>query len=171
MTSRARPIVVIAVFLTLLTSAGAAPLAVSAQGNSASALACQNGGWQWLAREDGSTFRNTGDCVSYGARGGTHYASSHVEFRFTNVDGQRCWLEWTLVDGRPGDVVHVDTVLLSTTWKTTSTVSATLTFDAPQAPRDERVTWESVYDSSTAYIEASGLPVRVENVGSAQCNR
>jgi hypothetical protein len=29
------------------------------------ANACKNGGWQFLQRADGTTFRNQGDCVSY----------------------------------------------------------------------------------------------------------
>jgi hypothetical protein len=40
-------------------------------GNSDAAKACQQGGWQNLAREDGTEFENTGDCVSYAAQGGT----------------------------------------------------------------------------------------------------
>ena len=40
-------------------------------GNSDAAKACQKGGWQNLVREDGSVFKNTGDCVSYAAQGGT----------------------------------------------------------------------------------------------------
>ncbi len=31
--------------------------------------ACKNGGWQTFTRADGSTFKNQGDCVSYGANG------------------------------------------------------------------------------------------------------
>jgi hypothetical protein len=41
-------------------------------GNSDAAKRCQKGGWKTLVRsEDGSSFANQGDCVSYGARGGT----------------------------------------------------------------------------------------------------
>jgi hypothetical protein len=36
-------------------------------GNSDAAKACQQGGWQKLVREDGTPFKNTGDCVSYAA--------------------------------------------------------------------------------------------------------
>jgi len=49
------------------------PLAVSAQGNSANAHACRQGGWQTLARQEARTepFANQGACVSYAAHGGT----------------------------------------------------------------------------------------------------
>jgi hypothetical protein len=40
-------------------------------GNSDAAKACQQGGWQNLIRSDGTGFKNTGDCVSYAAQGGT----------------------------------------------------------------------------------------------------
>ena len=40
-------------------------------GNSDAAKACQEGGWQNLVREDGTEFKNAGDCVSYAAQGGT----------------------------------------------------------------------------------------------------
>jgi len=46
-----------------------APLAL-AGGNSSNAQACQESGWQNLVRQDGTTFTNTGDCVSYAAKGG-----------------------------------------------------------------------------------------------------
>lgn len=39
-------------------------------GNSDAAKACQMGGWQNLMRQDGSGFKNEGDCVSYAAQGG-----------------------------------------------------------------------------------------------------
>lgn len=171
MISRARPIIALALLIALVTAAGAAPLTVAAQGNSGNARACQNGGWQWMVREDGATFRNTGDCVSYGAHGGAYGTPPHVEFHFTDDDGQRCWLDWTLVDGRPGDVVQVNTVLLMTTYGFDDTFSARVSTDTPQAPRDERVTFEYVYVDSTAYVEGSGLLVAVINTGSAQCNR
>ena len=40
-------------------------------GNSGVAHLCQQGGWQTLTTTEGTFFRNQGDCVSYGARGGT----------------------------------------------------------------------------------------------------
>ncbi len=39
-------------------------------GNSANAHLCQQGGWQDLTTSTGESFVNTGDCVSYAARGG-----------------------------------------------------------------------------------------------------
>lgn len=47
------------------TAAGAAD-----GGNYINAHLCQQGGWQKLATVTGEGFSNTGDCVSYAARGG-----------------------------------------------------------------------------------------------------
>lgn len=55
------------VALTLSVGVGTA---AAGGGNSDAAKACQKGGWQTLIRQDGTAFTNTGDCVSYGARGG-----------------------------------------------------------------------------------------------------
>ena len=62
------------IFALLVTAATAAiivPLAAAGGGNSSNAQVCQQGGWQNLARQDGTGFSNTGDCVSYAAHGGT----------------------------------------------------------------------------------------------------
>jgi hypothetical protein len=40
-------------------------------GNSGAAHKCQKGGWKSLVGADGMTFKNTGACVSFAARGGT----------------------------------------------------------------------------------------------------
>ena len=40
-------------------------------GNSNAAHLCQHGGWKHLVRADGTPFKNTGQCVSYAAHGGT----------------------------------------------------------------------------------------------------
>jgi hypothetical protein len=48
----------------------AAPSAAMASGNSDAAHTCQQGGWQTVVRQDGTSFANQGDCVSYGAHGG-----------------------------------------------------------------------------------------------------
>ena len=45
-------------------------------GNSDNATLCQKDGWMNLVRSDGSTFASQGDCVSYGAQGGTLVADS-----------------------------------------------------------------------------------------------
>src|SRR5215208_7407829 len=45
--------------------------ALAGGGNSENAKLCQQDGWQQLVRNDGTSFKNTGDCVSYAARGGT----------------------------------------------------------------------------------------------------
>jgi hypothetical protein len=62
---------IFALFVAAATAAIVVPLAAAGGGNSNNAQACQQGGWQNLARQDGTGFTNTGDCVSYAARGGT----------------------------------------------------------------------------------------------------
>lgn len=52
----------------VLAGAGAAQAGEPNLGNSASAHACQHGGWTQLVRaEDGSSFANQGDCVAHSA--------------------------------------------------------------------------------------------------------
>ena len=55
---------------TLALAVGAAT-ASAGGGNSANAKLCQKNGWKSLTRSDGTTFNNQGECVSYGAKGGT----------------------------------------------------------------------------------------------------
>jgi hypothetical protein len=45
--------------------------ATAGGGNSDAAKACQKGGYMIWVRADGSSFTNTGDCVSYAVQGGT----------------------------------------------------------------------------------------------------
>ena len=58
------------------TAALMVPLALAGGGNSDAAKACQQDGWKNLARQDGTSFKNTGDCVSYAAQGGVLVAKS-----------------------------------------------------------------------------------------------
>ena len=77
-TSRAVRVVMVAM-LALMTVLAALPMTATASpgnnggpGNSGAAQQCKQGGWQSLVRvEDGSGFGNQGECVSYGAQGGT----------------------------------------------------------------------------------------------------
>jgi hypothetical protein len=62
--------IVVAGGSAVLALSGAGSAAAAGGGNSGAARACQQGGWETLVRADGSTFRNTGACVSYSARGG-----------------------------------------------------------------------------------------------------
>ena len=50
------------------------PAVAGPNGNSENAQACQKGGYETLFRADGTGFSNTGECVSYAARGGTFQA-------------------------------------------------------------------------------------------------
>lgn len=60
-------ITLFAALLMMLT----AGTALAGGGNSAAAHACQQGGYLGLVGSDGETFRNTGECVSFVAHGGT----------------------------------------------------------------------------------------------------
>ena len=57
--------------LTLVVAVGiAVPVALAGGGNSDAANACKQDGWQNLVRQDGTGFKNQGDCVSYAVKGG-----------------------------------------------------------------------------------------------------
>ncbi len=63
---------VFSVSLALLALAMSAPLVAAKNGgNSANAKLCQNGGWMGVQGSDGTLFAGQGECVSYGAHGGT----------------------------------------------------------------------------------------------------
>ena len=66
--ARAAAIAVVALSAGMVFGVGSPALAA---GNSDNAKACQKGGWQTYVREDQTTFKNQGACVSYAARGGT----------------------------------------------------------------------------------------------------
>jgi hypothetical protein len=57
--------------LLLMLALAATATAQSPPGNSGAARACQQGGYEAYSRADGTRFRNTGECVSYAARGGS----------------------------------------------------------------------------------------------------
>ena len=50
--------------------------AAAGNGNSDAANACKQGGWANVVRQDGTGFKNQGDCVSYAAQGGVPTAKS-----------------------------------------------------------------------------------------------
>jgi hypothetical protein len=60
-----------ALLLVLAPAAGAKKKPPGTKGNSAAAHKCQHGGYLSLVGADGTTFRNTGKCVSFAAHGGT----------------------------------------------------------------------------------------------------
>jgi hypothetical protein len=59
------------VSLASLLVAISAGTVLAGGGNSAAAHACQQGGYLGLVGSNGETFRNTGECVSFAAHGGT----------------------------------------------------------------------------------------------------
>jgi hypothetical protein len=56
-------------------------------GNSAAAHACQHGGFRNFVRADGTSFKNTGACVSYAAHGGTLVAKSQAQLDCESFSG------------------------------------------------------------------------------------
>jgi hypothetical protein len=56
-------------------------------GNSAAAHACQHGGYKNFTRSDGTSFKNTGACVSYAAHGGTLVAKSQAQLDCESFGG------------------------------------------------------------------------------------
>lgn len=69
-TRRTTRALALAVALTALALATGTAAGAEGGGNSANAHLCQHGGWQDLTTSTGESFANTGDCVSYAARGG-----------------------------------------------------------------------------------------------------
>jgi len=61
---------IVGLVVAAATAAIMVPLALAGGGNSDAANACKQGGWQNLVRQDGTGFKNQGDCVSYAAQGG-----------------------------------------------------------------------------------------------------
>jgi len=56
-------------------------------GNSAAAHACQHGGYKNFVRSDGTSFKNTGACVSYAAHGGTLVAKTQSQLDCESFGG------------------------------------------------------------------------------------
>jgi hypothetical protein len=90
-----RSVVAAALFAMLVGLAAPAGAQADAGGNSANAKLCQKGGWEGLRGEDGERFTNTGDCVSYAARGGTLAAlNPRIEITFTpTFDPRFCFVD------------------------------------------------------------------------------
>jgi hypothetical protein len=111
----ARRLVLVAVGLALLV--GSAP--ASAVGVADGAQACQEGGWQNLARSDGTRFGNAGECVSYAARGGEFVPSLSMTVTDTikevEIDGVTVqYLEILISDitgATPGGALHLESNL------------------------------------------------------------
>ena len=69
--------IALVLFASLALVVGVAT-ATAGNGNSDAANACKQGGWQNLVRQDGTGFKNQGDCVSYAAQGGVPTAKPPV---------------------------------------------------------------------------------------------
>jgi hypothetical protein len=83
---RKRLVAVWAVALAGLVVAVGAATAVAGGGNSANAQLCQQHGWVNLVRADGTGFNNTGECVSYGAQGGTLFPVYHFSAELSGAN-------------------------------------------------------------------------------------
>jgi len=64
------------IVLAASIAALAVPTLAVAGGNSDAANACKQSGWQNVVRQDGTAFKNQGDCVSYTAKGGVPTAKA-----------------------------------------------------------------------------------------------
>jgi hypothetical protein len=65
------PLVAVVVSLAVAASVGVASATAAKGGNSENAKLCQKGGWMDVQGSDGTQFANQGECVSFGAHGGT----------------------------------------------------------------------------------------------------
>ena len=98
--------------VTLALSVGAGTAAAGG-GNSDAAKACQQDGWQTLVRQDGTGFKNTGDCVSYSAQGGglvptgSHFIT-FSEFPVGTSITTQYGSEGVVFSGTPGPFISLD---------------------------------------------------------------
>lgn len=96
--------------LTLLGGVMASP--VAAQGKSEAAQLCQNDGYLDYTRQDGSTFKNAGQCTSYAAQGNELESVSVADLSFAfdfNVNGSGLnVVTWSGSGLMPGSVVTLD---------------------------------------------------------------
>lgn len=86
---------------------------VAQASNSAAAAACQQDGWQTLVRQDGTGFKNTGDCVSYAAHGGAlipkgNHLITFSEFPVGTFVTTQYASEGVIFSGTPGPRISPD---------------------------------------------------------------
>ncbi len=112
-TIMARLVAVLGLLLGALTLGA---VASADTGNSDAAHACQQGGYANYARADGTTFANTGECVSYAADGGRLVRILHPAITATETT--------TTIFGTTGFVI----VVSGTGFTPGGTVSLDLTF-------------------------------------------
>jgi hypothetical protein len=97
----------IGIFALMITLAAGGP-PVAAQGNSAAAKACQQGGWQDLKGADGTRFKNQGACVSYAAKGGQLVPlEPNITVTFTSTGPINCLVDVFLEDFTPNTAFNV----------------------------------------------------------------
>jgi hypothetical protein len=104
--------ILLALLATLALSLGVATAAAGG-GNSDAAKACQKDGWQTLIRQDGTGFKNTGDCVSYAAQGGAliptgHHFITFSEFPVGTFVTTQYASEGVIFSGTPGPRISPD---------------------------------------------------------------
>lgn len=140
-------VALIAGALTLGTAASAA------DGNSAAAHACQQGGYATYTRADGTTFANQDQCVSYAARGGqlVPKPSLTVTSRVVNGVALETYTGAGLLPGSPVISSRIDTSG-DTFQQTIGTVGADGTFSLV----DAATTCNFIVSSSVRATTASG---------------
>ncbi len=120
--------------LVVLVCAAGGGLAASqsalAGGNSDAAHACQGDGYQSLARSDGTSFENVGECVSYAAHGG-QFSTPLPSCTVTATTGCLTFDSQTLTDDSG------DTLTLSGSFSFDSTCSTgECLYSAPESSND-----------------------------------
>ena len=145
--------ILLGLFVAVVAVGIAVPVALAGGGNSDAANACKQGGWQNLVRQDGTDFKNQGDCVSYATKGGVLKAKS--------TGGSAPVLALT-VDGKTStEVTTTETVLYAGTFTNAmpnATVGLTVFngFGCTGAVAYNAASYTTT-DASGKYSEMSGL--------------
>jgi hypothetical protein len=98
---------------TMLALSSGVGIATAGGGNSDAAKACQKDGWQTMVRQDGTGFKNAGDCVSYAAQGGglvpkgSHFIT-FSEFPVGTLITTQYGSEGVVFSGVPGPFISDD---------------------------------------------------------------
>jgi len=155
--------VILGLLVAAVTAAIVAPLALAGGGNSDAANACKQGGWQNVVRQDGTGFKNQGDCVSYAAQGGvpkTKPAAAPGPIAISapvfNLDVNTCSVTVPYTTG-------IDTVLYGVNGRqeTPITVAVTVTGSLDGAPDTAPQFWIG-YTPQPGYVITGAAPTHFD---------
>ena len=97
---RVRGVVVAGVLAVAVSAVAAGPAVAAKGGNSDNAHACQQGGHQnRFEAETGNPFKNAGDCVSHGAKGGATSSLQFLTVPLYNCSGGESGTCWGVISG------------------------------------------------------------------------